>query len=616
MKACAGAIALVLLLIAVPAAAGAVELTPVQRVPFPSKQYVVDLGRDAAVVPSSVRLFENGAPIHGFTLRPLASSSVHGSVVLAIDASNSMAGRPFTSAIAAARSFSATRAGTERIGVLTFNNGVHVIQRPDAPARAVQTSLQKLPALGSGTHIYDAVVSSVALLRQTDAATRTVVLLSDGADVGSTETLASAIEAARSNHIRVFTVGLVSNSYDPAPLKQLSEETKAAYFEAASAVELGSIYKALGNRLANQYLLTYRSDAIPTSSVTLRLEIRGVGTQAVDYIAPKPQAVSPFHRSLLRRFVSSPFATLLVALLVALLSVAIIALLFRRPKSGITGRIEQFLTGRKPTETLRASSKVLEDSILKSPRAQHWLNRLERDLDIADVDITATRLVGLTVGATVIVTFFFAVVFPVLMVLSLMMLPLASRAWVRRKVRQVRMEFADQLPPNLQVLASAMRAGHSLSGALAVAVENAHEPSRRELRRAVTDDKLGMPIDEALRRVADRMENRDLQQVALLSELQRSAGGNAAEVLDTVVETIRERSDVRRLVETLTAQGRMARWVLSAMPPIVAALLWLMQPGIMTPFFSSGAGQFALVVAALMTIAGSLIIQRIVEIEV
>jgi tight adherence protein B len=616
MRAHVCAVALALLLIAAPAATGAVQLTAVQRVPFPTRQYVVDLGRDTAVTPKAVHLFENGAPVRDFTLRPLSSSSVRGSVVLAIDASNSMAGAPFAAAVKAARTFAGTRAGTERIGVVTFNGSVQVVQAPVSSAHAVETSLEQLPPLANGTHIYDAVVASVGLLRQSNSATRTIVLLSDGADVGSSETLASAIAMARRDHIRVFTIGLASKAYDPAPLRALAGETGAAYFEAASAVELESIYKALGNRLANQYLLTYRSDAIPTSSVTLRLDIRGIGSQAVDYIAPKPQAVAPFHRSPFRRFVGSPFATLVVSLLVALLSIAVIALLVRRPKSGITGRIEQFLSGRRPVETLRVSSKVLEDSIFRSPRAQHWLRRLERDLDIADVDMTATRLVGVTVAATVMVSLFFAAVFPVVMILSLMMIPLTSRAWVRRKVRQVRADFADQLPPNLQVLASAMRAGHSLSGALAVAVENAHEPSRRELRRAVHDDKLGIPVDEALRRVADRMENRDLQQVALLSELQRTAGGNAAEVLDTVVETIRERSDVRRLVQTLTAQGRMARWVLSAMPPIVAALLWLMQPGIMTPFFSSAAGQFALVVAALMTIAGSFVIQRIVEIEV
>ena len=610
------AFTLTLLLVAAPAASAAVELTPVQRVPFPNKQYVVDLGRDVTVAPDAARLFENGAPVRGFTLRPLSSSSVRGSVVLAIDASKSMAGEPLTRAVAAARTFAAARAGTDRLGVVTFSNRVDVVQALTPSAHAVEASVERVPPLGTGTHIYDAVVSSVELLRSSHAATRTIVLLSDGADIGSTETLDSAISLAQRAHVRIFTVGLASDAFEPTPLRSLAERTGAAYFEAASAVELHSIYNALSHRLANQYLLTYRSNAIPTSSVTLRLDIRGVGSKAVDYIAPKPRALAPFHRSVFRRFVSSPAATLVVALFVALLTVMFVSLLARRPQSGLTGRVEQFVATRRPVEMLRDSGKRLEVAVLSSPRAQRGLKKLERDLEIANQDISPTKLVALTVTATVLVSLLFAVIFPALAVLSLLLIPLAARSWVGRKLRQVRSEFADQLPANLQVLASAMRAGHSLSGALAVAVETAHEPSRRELRRAVNDDKLGIPIDEALRRVGERMDNRDLQQVALLSELQRTAGGNAAEVIDTVVGTIRERSELRRLVETLTAQGRMARWVLTAMPPLVAGMLWLMQPGIMTPFFNSAGGQIALFIAAVLAILGSVIIQRIVDIKV
>jgi tight adherence protein B len=147
-------------------------------------------------------------------------------------------------------------------------------------------------------------------------------------------------------------------------------------------------------------------------------------------------------------------------------------------------------------------------------------------------------------------------------------------------------------------------------------VENVQEPARSELRRVVHDDQLGVLPEVAIRRMQQRMVNRDLEQVALLAELQRTSGGNSAEVLDTVVETIRQRSELRRLVRTLTAQGRMARWILTALPVVLAAFLWLMQPDIMRSFFSSGGGQVALVVAVLMLAAGSAVIQRIIDIDV
>ena len=112
------------------------------------------------------------------------------------------------------------------------------------------------------------------------------------------------------------------------------------------------------------------------------------------------------------------------------------------------------------------------------------------------------------------------------------------------------------------------------------------------------------------------MANTDLEQVALLAELQRTSGGNSAEVLDTVVQTIRERGELRRLIRTLTAQGRMARWILTALPVVLGLFLWFMQPEIMNSFFGSAGGQVALLVAVSMIALGSLIIQRIIEIDV
>jgi Flp pilus assembly protein TadB len=208
-----------------------------------------------------------------------------------------------------------------------------------------------------------------------------------------------------------------------------------------------------------------------------------------------------------------------------------------------------------------------------------------------------------------------ALLSPVFAILGLAT-PLMTRSLITRKLKQVRDEFADQLPPNLQVLASALRVGHSFIGALTVVVENAHEPSHSELRRVLNDEQLGVPVDEAIQRVAVRMKSRDLEQVALLAELQRTAGGNAAEVLDTVVETLRERADLRRLVRTLTAQGRMARWILTSLPIFVGFFMLIFRHEMMRPLYQSGGGQVAIVIATTMVIAGSVFIQRIVDIEV
>jgi tight adherence protein B len=606
------AVGAALAFVAVPAAAASVELTPVQRVPFPKRAYIVDIGRDGAVTSNHLHVSENGAPVDRFTIRPLAGSSINSAVMLAIDASKSMAGRPYRAAVAAAKAFADSRTGSEQIGLVAFNDQVHVAQPPTASAGELAASLEHPPGLAYGTHIFDAVMRSLTLLSDARVSTGAIVLLSDGADVGSLATLDDTITAARNQHVRIFTVGLVTKSYDPEPLRKLANETGGWYSEASSTLELTSIYTTLGHRLASQYLLSYSSQALPNSAVTLRVGIDGVGSSAVDYTAPKPSGIAPFHRSFFKRFLLSPAATAVLSLLLAAMLGGLLFLILTRTRSGVVGRIEEFLLGK---EKLQKRGLDVRSALVGSPRAQGWLATLERDLEIADIQTPATKVATLTALATFGAAVVFAVISPILILVGLLT-PLLVRGWIKRRLRIVRNNFADQLPPNLQVLASAMRAGHSFSGSLAVMVENAADPSRRELRRAVKDDQLGIPTDEALRRVAERMKNRDLQQVALLSELQRTSGGNAAEVLDTVVETIRERADVRRLLRTLTAQGRMARWILTALPFGVAAFLTLIQPGLMSPLYTTTGGHIALMIATLMVVAGSLVIQRIVDIEV
>jgi tight adherence protein B len=603
-------------LVVAPSASAEIGLTAVKRVTFPNRGYVVDIGRDAHFLRDQVHASENGVRVEKLRIRPLATSSINSAVVLAVDASDSMAGPPYKAALSAVRTFASSRTSSERVGVLAFNELTTRVQEPTLSADALGASMKKPPELAYGTHIYDAVVESLAMLDDAKVATGSIIILSDGVDVGSIETLDGAIAAAQRQNVRVFTIGLRSATYDPGSLQALARETGGAYYEAGSAVELAPIYSALGSRLASQYLLEYRSAALPHSAVILRLAIDGVGSGTAEYTAPSPSTLAPFHRSFLKRFVLSSYATPLISLTLACLLGGTLLFLLRRRRSGVAGRIDDFLHGvRRPAERLMASGDQVRTRLAHSPQAQTWLGRIDSKLEIAEIEMSATRLVTYTAIGTGLTSIVFALIAPILVLVGLAV-PLIVRGWVNRKVGRVRHEFSEQLPANLQVLASAMRAGHSFSGALAVVCENAHEPSRKELRRAVHDDQLGITMDIALRRVATRMDNRDLSQVALLSELQRTSGGNAAEVLDTVVETIRERGELRRLVRTLTAQGRMARWILTAVPAVAAFFIWLMDPSIMTPLFTTSGGQVALGLSICMVALGSWLIQRIVEIKV
>ena len=218
-------------------------------------------------------------------------------------------------------------------------------------------------------------------------------------------------------------------------------------------------------------------------------------------------------------------------------------------------RRSRMLTGRMAQETARS----LE-------RARWWPAFLEK-LDIAGIEAAPQRLLS-TVAVLTAVAFALLTLIagsPVIGLVGLAV-PFAARALLERRVAGQRKKFVDQLPDNLQVMASAMRAGHSFSGALAVVVEDApaSRPQRARARRGRRAH--GRAARRALVTVVQRMQSKDLEQVALVARLQRETGGNTAEVLERVTETIRERLALRRLVQTLTAQGRMSRWVLTAIP--------------------------------------------------
>jgi tight adherence protein B len=547
---------------------------------------------------------------------PLASSGLRFGVVLALDASDSMAGPPAAAAVRAARAFVAHRAPAGEVGVVAFNGSISVLRDPTRDGGALRRTLASPPRLAYGTRINDALIRSLALLRDAKLASGSIVLLSDGADIGSQHSLDEAVAAAKAQRVRVFTVGLRSGAFDDAPLRRIADQTGASYAEARSASELASVYEALSDQLAGEHLVRYRSVARPDSEVTVDVRVAGMGRAATSYVAPTPSLLPPYHRSLVSRFLLSGSSPLLISLVFGLLICALLLLLARRPRSTVVDRVQTFAPGTSSPRLGQATAAAAVRVATRNRYASGWWAQLERDLELARMTASPRQVVAIALSGTFVITLVALVLSAPLLALFGLTTPFIARAVVRRKVSAVRAEFAEQFPGSLQVLASALRAGYSFNGALGVVVDNAAEPARSELARVMQDDQLGVLPEEAIRRLARRMANRDIEQVALLAELQRTTGGNSAEILDTVVGTIRERAEIRRLVRTLTAQGRMARWILTALPVFLTAFLWLVHPDVMARFFTSGGGQVALAVAALMVAAGSVLIQRIVDIDV
>jgi tight adherence protein B len=195
------------------------------------------------------------------------------------------------------------------------------------------------------------------------------------------------------------------------------------------------------------------------------------------------------------------------------------------------------------------------------------------------------------------------------------LVPVGVLVWIKAQTSARRRAFSDQLPDNLQMVASALRAGHSFGGALATMVKDAAEPSKTEFQRAVTDEQLGVGIDDTLKAVATRMHNQEVEYVGIVARMQRDTGGNTAEVLDHVVETVRERHRLKRMVRTLTAQSRMGAVIISIMPVAVALAMSALHPGYFDPMLEKTAGLILLFVCSGMLMLGWFVIYRIVRTE-
>ena len=596
---------------------------------FPERAYVLSLPARMQLGGGQVQVLENGQPVDDLSVVAAegATPSQFG-VVLVLDASDSMRGRPIASAMAAARAFAQRRNAQEQLAVVSFNSDSHVVLGFTTDGGKIAEALAKPPGLAYGTHIYDAVDTAVSLLRTANIKAGSIVLLSDGADTGSGLGEAAVSKAARNARIRVFTVGLRSRHFGPKPLRQLAADTGAQYSEATGPSSLEQIYRLLSSKLAREYLIRYTSAAGPGRRIEVSIRVRGLNGLVVSgYVTPKlavkgTGSAKPYHESFLRRLFRSPLMTVFIALLAAsLFAVAVVALATGAKKGTLRKRMAEFVSLPVPPEKERTSAAVtdrVEGGTERALERTRWWGRFVADLQLAEISTAPERIVLFTFIGTFLTIWILSVIVHTLLVAIVvgLVVPFVVRVWIKRKVDRKRRLFAEQLPDNLQVLASALRAGHSFIGALSVVVEDAPEPSRSEFRRVVADEQLGVPLEDALHVVVERMENRELEQVALVGALQRQTGGNTAEVLDRVTETIRERFELRRTVQTLTAQGRLSRWVVSLLPLFLLLVISLINPKYMRVLYAHTGGRVALVVAALMVVSGSLVIKRIVNIRV
>jgi len=587
---------------------------------FPDKAYILTLPSRQALTASKLEVTESGKDVSGLAVAPPGGSK--SGAILLIDASNSMKGAPIKNAMAASRAFLAERKKDLPVAIVVFGPDDTVLTEFTTNSAQLTDAVAKTPVTSEGTHIYDALVKAASMAKDQGLERTTVVLLSDGTDIGSDASRAEALQAAADDHIRVISVGLSSPQYNSETLKSLANRTGGSYIVSSSSAELRPIFKVIAQQLSREFEITYRSQLPPLANAVVAVNVAGLPTATAKYTTPaldfSPQGT--FEQSWIDEVITSPWLMVFVIVAVlALIGFAIFSAIDIRNRS-LRRRMAQYVTVPSEEESKMRRTEVasiLADTAQRTVGNQHWWQRFEADVELGGFSLSPLAIAGWTIVAgissSIVAAFVFQSLWGLLVGLAA---PLVTRWIVSRKVSKMRKAFEEQLADNLDVLAGAMRTGHSTMGALSVMVDSAIEPSKSEFRRVLQDEQLGVPLDDALNVMARRMHSQDAEQIALVMRLQREAGGNTAEVLDRVAEVIRGRAELRRLVEVLTAQARISRWILTSLPIFVLVALVFTGGDYLQPMFDSLVGKIALVAGGLMVIIGSLWIKKISELDV
>lgn len=188
--------------------------------------------------------------------------------------------------------------------------------------------------------------------------------------------------------------------------------------------------------------------------------------------------------------------------------------------------------------------------------------------------------------------------------------------YLKRARRQRVRRLEQQLPEVLTLLSNALKSGFGLMQALQHIADQVDDPLGAELRRLLRDVAVGTTVEQALGALSERVPSESLEIVTTAIVIQRAAGGNLAEILDTVADTIRDRDRIQGEIRTLTTQQTYTGYLLVLLPVGIAVVITVMSPDYMRPLFSTDLGRVLIAGAVTMDVLGFVVIRRILAIKV
>ena len=591
--------------------------------------------------PALLTVTAEGAGVENLTVEPLGSSTVPVGVILAIDTSGSMEGEPIAAARAAARSFVEAKRPEDFVAIVTFDDQVRVLQGFTNNTDTLLARIDAIEAAGA-TLFNDAIIRALEMFAHPSAAQLqpNIILLADGADNGSSATDADVQAAIAESDVRIFGVALEAPDFDPAAVRRIAEASGGMFLQAPSPNELtalyGQIQREINNVLVARFNVTHSAPgeltfgaAYGDLSAEATAQVSGFVTTttapAVTTTVSFPEAQTFVVES---RLPASPGTLMLVAALATGAALALFVwIVFGRQEEEGGGAFAKRLAayGRRGPQQeekrtlldrlplLRRFSQAAEEQV----RQRGLLSGVNTALEQANVPLSPGEAILAAVGIAFLAGIFgwlFSGPAGALIVFALVvLLVFGFISWAGNREKR---KFEEQLPDTLVLLATSLRAGYSLLQAVEAVAAEAPNPTAREFGRAIAEARLGRSVTEAMQGITDRTQSKDFEWAVMAIEIQREVGGNLAEVLQTVADTMLARNRLRGEIRALTAEGRISAFVLGALPFAMAGFLWVSNREYLTPLLQETFGRIAIGVGLVLMVGGILWLRKIINIDV
>lgn len=253
---------------------------------------------------------------------------------------------------------------------------------------------------------------------------------------------------------------------------------------------------------------------------------------------------------------------------------------------------------------------VLEDFVLRFFNLRAFLQQ-------ADTQLSPTKFLVISFGLGVGITFLMPICgVPVFLAPFGVLCGALPFMYLFFKRKRRLAKFAKQLPEALELISRALRAGHSLASGFKLVADEMAAPVSIEFERCYESQNLGVPLEEAIEQMTERVPNLDLRFFATAIILQRQTGGDLAEILDKIGYLVRERFKIWGAIQALTGEGRLSGIVLLALPPALFVVMWRLNPGYTMALFTDPMGHQMLAGAIIMQIIGAFVIRKIINIKV